>query len=386
MILSIPKSFSLNINDYIKKNDIKSVEMFLKNLPKEYLLNYTLAINSQSNQKSDKFNPRVIMFSFEDEKVLTFNGEGYNEDDRVEILDLSKDNPEFSFVEFSKKKVFVSKKNPQSCLECHGKSPRPIFESYPVWDRFYGKNFDHILDKDYKVFKDSMKSKKRYNILAHDNLWRSDQKRIFNLKNQPNLKYGVFLSTLMAKKYAKKIMNSKHYKKFKHQYFYSIYCRDKTSFRSKIILEFNTLIRSNIKDSEFKNSTMLSNERFGLNKIALLTKENNKHPIIFNFVNLKNIDISSHYVQPLVYSNGYESLIEIIFSHILYEDQDIQSFYKEFLKDYDFKSQKQHKFKTIISDSFLQLLKKKLNRNIIDPQKKNNFCKYSKNKIKLDAF
>lgn len=144
-----PLSFQ-SLSNFIRANNIQSIEALLPLLPESYRRHYVLVYNSRSRQDASMDHPRVISFGSDARFILTFNGEpgarGLND---LEIMEWS-DTDGFQMREIRFPSVGASgshgsshrgvtfDSNPTSCRECHGAVSRPLWNSYPFWPGVYG--------------------------------------------------------------------------------------------------------------------------------------------------------------------------------------------------------------------------------------------------------
>lgn len=137
-----------DLKKLISSQNITSIEELLPKLPSQYLQNYNLIYNSRSLQGASFTNPRVLMFGSNASLIMTFNGsEDQNNFNNLELMQFDKEKRTFNFqdIEFELGKApKFSKKNPESCLKCHGQDPKPIWDNYPFWPGVYGSSEDRL--------------------------------------------------------------------------------------------------------------------------------------------------------------------------------------------------------------------------------------------------
>lgn len=139
----------------IIENNVVSIEELLPLLPESFRSHYALMFNSRSLQEASYGDPRVILYGPEAKLVVTFNGQagqrGFNALETMEFDDATKT---FRFHEVtfpgrstargeSASRIGFSDSNPDQCLKCHGRPPRPIWDTYPLWPGAYGER-DHF--------------------------------------------------------------------------------------------------------------------------------------------------------------------------------------------------------------------------------------------------
>ena len=144
------------IEDFIRTNDIRSVEQFLSYLPSSYLDHYALMFQSRSLQSASFANPRALIFGNSGKLIISFNGSpdqtGYYAIEAIEFSDLSKSfqMEEIAFPEpdnQSSSHAQFSKRNPDKCIKCHATNPHPIWDTPPLWPGAYGERYHEKLSK-----------------------------------------------------------------------------------------------------------------------------------------------------------------------------------------------------------------------------------------------
>lgn len=216
-----------NLSALIKKADIRSVEQLLPRLPKEFQKNYVLMKDSVSNQGATPENPRVIVFSNDAKLILAFTGDSEKAKDysNLEIIQFREKTNSFEFrkVEFDKDKVAnISEKNPERCLKCHQKDPRPNWENYRFWPGAYGEKDDSLSPTEEKqltsFFVDALKHP-RYQHLT--NLKESfqmelDYTNVKRTKGHHNIEFGRRVAQLNFRRIARLIRDLPNYEKIKY--------------------------------------------------------------------------------------------------------------------------------------------------------------------------
>jgi hypothetical protein len=148
------------------KTNLKSVEDTLAWIQKTYpdqLRYFTLMRKSESLQGAEAVFPRAIVYGPTSKFIFTFNGHSKQEGfQKIEIIQFREINPEtltgssweFREIDFAKRdrngRPFISAANPPKCLQCHGTTPRPLWEPYETWPGAYGQNDDAIVNLEEK--------------------------------------------------------------------------------------------------------------------------------------------------------------------------------------------------------------------------------------------
>jgi hypothetical protein len=165
------------IEAIIGEHNPSRIEEFLSLLPKEYFKNYTLVHTSKSIQGADYLRPRVILFSSDGTSYLTFNGDHTQTGgEALEMMSFKEESKKFVFREVlfkSGQPAMISQTNPNKCLSCHGQDPKPIWDSYKIWNGVYGRHDDLMETSDleteqFKEFKQKAQLHPRYKYLHFD--------------------------------------------------------------------------------------------------------------------------------------------------------------------------------------------------------------------------
>jgi hypothetical protein len=150
-------SFS-QLKTLIETENIRSPEKLIEKLPVSLRENYTLMRESKSLQSASVVNPRVILFGYTADFVLTFNGAPDNrkEDrggyDSIETMEFSRASRSFVFREINfdpsrQSAPTFSEPNPDKCLRCHSEAAQPIWASYKLWPGAFGEVDDGVSSK-----------------------------------------------------------------------------------------------------------------------------------------------------------------------------------------------------------------------------------------------
>ncbi|MCB0393473.1 MAG: hypothetical protein KDD25_02875 [Bdellovibrionales bacterium] len=233
---------ALSVDDimaWVERGDATDVEGVISRLPDEYLENYTLVKTSRSMQGSSPTYPRAILFGRKANLILSFNG---NPEDRghgtLEMIQFrhEQNKIEFRQIDFNKSPVEISPANPESCLRCHGKSPRPLFGTYPKWTNFYGEDLDRLdyVEGEVDLFNQYLEIKDQHPLYRY--LWRDPANPYFPFQDcrvdsetegvcwthqyRPNDRLGLFAGFYTATMMGKDILESENYKKYPNLMFY----------------------------------------------------------------------------------------------------------------------------------------------------------------------
>ncbi len=130
------------------EKNFKSVDQFLEALPPQMRRDFVMMTESRSFQESSAKDPRVLLKSPNSELIVSFNSDpkhrGYQ---HIEVMFWNEKNQNFQFIDLQfpadqakvpggggppLTKAQVTR-NPESCLKCHGNSPRPQWDPYNFW-------------------------------------------------------------------------------------------------------------------------------------------------------------------------------------------------------------------------------------------------------------
>ncbi len=184
----------------LSSGNVRSVEDFLGTIyrsgQKKFFRNYVLMFNSRSIQAATFKDPRVIMFSKDDEFVMTFNGNNTQEGGkRMEMMQFNRKQRAFEFfdIDFDKPpSETVSDINPSRCLNCHRSDPRPNWDHYFFWSGMYGGDDDRLT---------RMTANLR-EALLQDKTLSNEKSSNFDLNQRPTLtEYREILESQKVQKY-----------------------------------------------------------------------------------------------------------------------------------------------------------------------------------------
>ena len=199
---------------------LMNIDAVIRNLPKEYLQNFTLAFGSRSLHGSSYDNPRVILFGATAKLIIAFNGDPtHSKYHSLEVMQFREDSKVFELRTISfENGVRFSEKNPVVCQNCHGINPRPIWSSYEYseiedrvhWPGFYGSTHDApVLNegehKAYIRFRKLAAEHPRYRFLRLDHPetdWYPFGTGPYQHRFRPNNRLGNLLARLNAKRVA----------------------------------------------------------------------------------------------------------------------------------------------------------------------------------------
>jgi hypothetical protein len=164
----------------IVDGNLKTVEDVLSKLNQNDRSNFVLAFGSRSLQTSTYQEPRAILSLNEGTLLLAFNSPTSRfGSDRIEAIQFRAASSSFEFrdIRFPDSKnqltnATFSGPNPKACMVCHhgASSPRPNWDSYPVWPGFYGSRHNAGSSEDeernFTQFVQSAPSHPRYKYLS----------------------------------------------------------------------------------------------------------------------------------------------------------------------------------------------------------------------------
>ena len=146
-----------NLTELIASEKIRSVEELLPQLPQDLRSNYALMRATRSLQHADPLHPRAILFGVDASLTCTFSGVRHRAGfDLLECIQFRKKERAFDFRQivfpmaenglvepaFSERNVTVN--GEIHCTSCHGRDPKPLWDSYRFWPGAYGESDDDL--------------------------------------------------------------------------------------------------------------------------------------------------------------------------------------------------------------------------------------------------
>lgn len=177
-----------DVKRLVADRDIRTIEGLLEALPEGMRGRIMLAHESESVQPATPNCPRIILF--EDDASLAMGISGHTKDVlcdpalntplpmgetdfEVEIIQWRPALKKFEFNRLTLSGEGPAKfdDNTTACTGCHRPKPRPLWEGFPVWPKFYGIVNDQIKDgtvekKEFDRFCERNASKGRYRYLV----------------------------------------------------------------------------------------------------------------------------------------------------------------------------------------------------------------------------
>jgi hypothetical protein len=198
----------------LKAKNIRSVEAALEEVPPEHWAHYVLVYDSGSLQAASPTHPRAILHGRNAKFILAYNASS----DAIETIQFRDATKEFEFhvIRFPTEKnrlkeTDFSPSNPSSCRECHQKSLRPNWHSYPRWEGAYGSYDDGLNPtekENYATFVTKFSSLPRYHKLlrpAGSRISPYSPPTAGSLAFRPNLFFTQLLLRLNAQRLAARI-------------------------------------------------------------------------------------------------------------------------------------------------------------------------------------
>ena len=224
-----------SLQHLIQENHINSIEALLPLLPESYRSRYALMFRSRSLHEASYKDPRVLMYGSDASLIVSFNGASDQKGfDALETMEFDEKKNEFYFREilFPKtqngvERVSFSKSNPEKCLECHGQSVRPIWDTHPLWPGAYGERYHSLLSpqeqEGIEKFSLAQPSHSRYKYLAKSDLFKnketfypSTQNRYEgSVRESPNEELSRLLSNLNVRRIVKAVRESKNFASYR---------------------------------------------------------------------------------------------------------------------------------------------------------------------------
>lgn len=238
----------------LRTGAVGSVEDLLARLPEAMRAQYVLVYESRSEQGASHEAPRAVLYNADATLVLTFNGEpnqsGY---DRVETLGFDRRARRFQLQELrferATRRVSASELNPPRCLRCHGREPRPIWDSYPSWPGVYGTRADGATPEELAAltrFVAARPAHPRYRYLLSSERWleRSSTRDALAYRGQlqlsPNADLGTKLLRLQYLAITRRLASSARFPTYQYALLAALnpQCLDLDSFVPRSTLTF----------------------------------------------------------------------------------------------------------------------------------------------------
>jgi mono/diheme cytochrome c family protein len=271
----------------VNQPEVRSVETLLPRLPRKFRGEYALVYKSRSLQEASFQNPRVLMYNADSSLVISFNGHPSQKGfDQLEVMSFNQKSKSFEFREINfatrTRGGALPEVNPPKCLRCHGDSPRPIWDGYPLWPGLYGSQDDHVWggphvnkdpgfvpsqeDREYDKFWRNRVSSERYR-----NLESSPRREGALYPDAPNFRLGYNLQNLMNQRNISQFFGGQKYYNYRYALLASFDCpqdsagphgRVPSPYRSEDFVPVS-LIRNKLSVQElFESTIQMDNTNF----------------------------------------------------------------------------------------------------------------------------
>lgn len=277
----------VQLEKLIKENKIKTISDTIEKLPLSYRSKYVLIFKSRSLHGSSFENPRVLLYGEDASFIVSFNGSpdqnGYL---GFETMEYDQSTSEFKYREilFPDEKeaqsasaaVRFSNDNPEKCLKCHGQTPRPIWDTHPLWPGVYGENYLTDLSSAERTglnkFLAIQGSHPRYkhlqniNIFTDKNTFKPDVAARYTnfMKDSPVVEISKYLAKYNIQKIVSQMKRSSEFSKFQFLYLASL---------SQDCGSFDSFVPESVRPSVVKDLELFSVETFVKNKKQDLLKK-----------------------------------------------------------------------------------------------------------------
>ncbi len=138
--------YVLNVDELVlKAKESTDPLVFLDDLVQSYpqlKTTFTLIYDSQSIQRANKENPRILFFT---PNGVFFSLSTFADSKSLEVISFEKESKRFSFKEiiFNEDEVTVHAE-PKKCFSCH--AGKPIWENYFTWPGAFGSKDDYVFE------------------------------------------------------------------------------------------------------------------------------------------------------------------------------------------------------------------------------------------------
>ena len=137
-----PEMTISGLQRFIEEEQIHSISELLNHFPVHFRTNFSLVELTRATGQSSLKYPRIILFGSDGRLLMNVGTKP--DDPKYNILDIAELHKtgqwEFSSFDFSGEQPTLDK-NPESCLECHGReNPRPFWGTNQDWPGVFGDN------------------------------------------------------------------------------------------------------------------------------------------------------------------------------------------------------------------------------------------------------
>ncbi len=326
----------IQLEKLIKENKLKTISDTIEKLPLSYKSKYVLIFKSRSLHGSSFENPRVLLYGEDASFILSFNGspeqKGYL---GLETMEYDQSTSEFKYREilFPNEKesqspssvVRFSDDNPEKCLKCHGQTPRPIWDTHPLWPGVYGENY--LTDLSFaersglNKFLAIQGSHPRYkhlrniNIFTEKNTFKPDVAARYTnfMKDSPVVELSKYLAKYNIQKIVGQMKRSPEFEKFQFLYLASL-SQDCGSFESFLpdgvrptvvkdleLFSVDTFVKNKKQDLLKKGRALTVNQNLFANQIL-----QNKALDQFRFIVEQSLNISTDFWTMALEADTYD--------------------------------------------------------------------------------
>ncbi len=128
--------------EFIQKNNIKTIAALLNQLPVQYRNNFSLVEETKGEGQSNLRFPRIVLFGPDGRFLMNISTKP--DDPKYDLLDCAELNEETGMWEFSQFDFTEERpklhSRPESCIRCHGDTPRPVWGTNMDWPGVFGDN------------------------------------------------------------------------------------------------------------------------------------------------------------------------------------------------------------------------------------------------------
>jgi hypothetical protein len=210
---------------------VKNLDGFLSELFKQdpELTNNATFIHTSRSAQREEISPElpaVTFFSSHFIARMTGDKNGKKHYNKLEVVSLKGGTLGYHLFDFSKSAEKRVSLNEKSCTGCHGRVPRPIWASYPMWPGFYGAHDDLINgkspteEKNWKTFVENHGDEERYAHFPLSKFYAKNDNPIFDKKGEidysrrKNLQFSKFMGSVRAAFFAKELTRWKDWPRY----------------------------------------------------------------------------------------------------------------------------------------------------------------------------
>ena len=197
-----------------------SVDPLVRRLPVSLRSSWTALFESDSLQSASVTRPRIVLF--DSTTSVAFSGQ----DEELERWSFDLGTDRFTFSSERPRGAGRAAAGAKACAACHGADPRPIWHEYPTWRGAFGSANDRLRGTEATQFAQFMRVRSRLSSYR----WlrpgaaagatspytsAKDPASERSFARRPNTRFGFIAARLNARRVARLLRESPHYKTYR---------------------------------------------------------------------------------------------------------------------------------------------------------------------------